>query len=124
MMDKGQNPHDVLRRKASLSLDPPIQLVGSCPLDSHDESISAVSAQLENSATTQAQRFDGGILDSVRPSWIPCGCDCAPSIQQRAETTEPLELDDIIAIHGPAFVSGLARSPLVVSVKDDLANRP
>ena len=112
MMDKGQNSRDVLRRKASLSLDPPIQLVGSCPLDSHDESISAVSAQLENSATTQAQRFDGGILDSVRPSWIPCGCGCAPSIQQWAEyNREPLELDDIIAIHGPAFVSGFRRRP-------------
>ena len=47
-----------------------------------------------------------------------------PAFSNGRNTTEPLELDDIIAIHGPAFVSGLARSPLVVSVKDDLANRP
>lgn len=31
MIDKGQNPRDVLRRKASLSLDPPIQLLEVVP---------------------------------------------------------------------------------------------
>ncbi len=124
MIDKGQNPRDVLRRKASLSLDPPIQLVGSCPLDSHDESISAVSAQLENSATTQAQRFDGGILDSVRQSWIPCGCDCAPSIQQRAEYNRTPGTRR----HNRDSRAGVRERPCPQTRcrqrKDDLANRP
>lgn len=45
----------------------------------------AVSAQLKNSATTQAQSFDGGTIYSIRQIWMTYGCDCDPSIQQWTE---------------------------------------
>ncbi|MBY0288857.1 hypothetical protein DQP55_22015 [Mycolicibacterium sp. GF69] len=70
-----------------------------------DRIVSAASAALTNSATTQAQAVDGGIPDPVRQIWLTRGGDRDPSCQQWAEyAAAAQDFNTVTSIFRPGFV--------------------
>ncbi len=70
-----------------------------------DRIVSAASALLMNTATTQAMAVDGGIPNAVRQIWLTRGGDREPSPQQWAEyDAAAKDFNTVTSIFRPGFV--------------------
>ncbi|AFM20641.1 hypothetical protein Mycch_6041 (plasmid) [Mycolicibacterium chubuense NBB4] len=70
-----------------------------------DRIVSAASASLMNTATTQAQAVDGGIPIPIRQIWLTRGGDRDPSPQQWAEyDAAAKDFNTVTSIFRPGFV--------------------
>jgi hypothetical protein len=77
-----------------------------------DRIVSATSASLIRSATTQAQAVEGGIPDSIRQIWMTRGGDREPSPQQWAKYDEDAKtFNGFTALRRPAFGDGSVTDP-------------
>lgn len=85
-------------------------------MDAHpifqDRIVSATSASLMNSATTQVHVVDDGIPDSMRQIWSTRGGDREPTPQQWAEYDEDAKtFNTVTSICRPAFANGSTADP-------------
>ncbi|TQR87754.1 hypothetical protein D8S82_05665 [Mycobacterium hodleri] len=77
-----------------------------------DRIVSATSASLMNSATTQAHAVDDGIPDSMRQIWSSRGGDREPTPQQWAKYDEDAKtFNTVTSICRPAFANGSTADP-------------
>ncbi|WP_079547934.1 hypothetical protein, partial [Mycobacteroides abscessus] len=72
-----------------------------------DRIVSAVTAEMINAATTQAQVIEGGIHEALRLVWALRGSDREPTLQQWADyDKEAKALNVMTAMRRPAFATG------------------